>query len=138
MSLSLLSIFPVTLVLEESLENTRIQLEYEMELTVKHVRLATEKILASGLLKSSLWKESNEKGTVDENVVNYLRDISLYVQQRYQIVSNTHQELMETRKEILETILSYRRALKDIHSILIYKTAILSREILVSVVIILN
>lgn len=107
-----------------------------MESTVKHVRLATEKILASGLLNSS--SELNEKGSIDENVVNYLRDISLYVQQRYQIISNTCQGLMETRKDILETILSYRRALKDIHGILIYKTAILSREILVSVVIILN
>lgn len=115
----------VSLLLENSFDNTRLVLEYEQELSYNHVRNVTEKIL--GIAFAPVPMES-----LDESHVNYLKDISLFVHQRYQLISSILSKLMDQKVEIFETIRGFRKTLKDMHAILIYKTAINTREVYVS------
>lgn len=104
-------------------------LEYEQELSYAHVQEVTEKILSSGLLN---YPAMDIPDYVDLNQVNYLKDISVFVHQRYQIISSILSKLMDQKKEIFETINGHRKTLKDIHAILIYKTAVNTKDIYVS------
>lgn len=104
-------------------------LEYEQELSYAHVQEVTEKILSSGLLN---YPAMDIPDYVDLNQVNYLKDISVFVHQRYQIISSILSKLMDQKKEIFETINGQRKTLKDIHAILIYKTAVNTKDIYVS------
>lgn len=119
----------VSLLLEKSFDNTRVVLEYEQELSHSHGKNVTEKILATGLLNASAPSLLTE---LHENHVNYLKDISLFVQQRYQLISSILSKLIQQKAEIFETINGFRKTLKDMHAILIYKTAINTKDIYVS------
>lgn len=104
------------------MDNTRIMLEYEQEQNNSLVGEAEGKILG-------LPEDLND---FDDNVINYLRDISVFVHQRNYFVDIISMELMGSREEICDTIHGFRKAMKDIHAILIYKTAINSKDIFVS------
>lgn len=116
----------MTVLLENSFGNTRLVLEYEQEKSSDNVRDVTEKILTAGLLVS------NSSPSLDANHANYLKEISLFVHQKHQIISTILSKLIAQKVEIFETINGYRKTLKDMHAILIYKTAINTRDIYVS------
>lgn len=125
--------FSVTLLIERSFDNTRLMLEYEQETSYAHVKEVTEKILSSGLLN---YPAMDIPDCVDLNQFNILKDISVFVHQRYQITSSILSKLMDQKKEIFETINGHRKTLKDIHAILIYKTAVNTKDVYVSDVLI--
>lgn len=108
-------------------------LEYEQETSYAHLKEVTEKILSSGLLN---YPAMDIPDNVDLNQVNYLKEMSVFVHQRYQITSSILSKLMDQKEEIFETINGHRKTLKDIHDILIYKTAVKTKEIYVSDVLI--
>lgn len=116
----------MTLLLEKSFDNTRLVLEYEQEKSDDNVQDVTEKILSSGLLASI------PQPALDANHANYLKEISLFVHQSHQIISTILSKLMGQKVEMFETVNGYRKTLKDMHAILVYKTAINTRDIYVS------
>lgn len=119
----------MTLLIERSFDNTKLVLEYEKELSYNHIREVTEHITSSGLLTGSA-AHPNESDDLYQ--VNYLKDLSVFVHQRYELISSILSQLMNQKVDIFETIEGCRKKLKEIHAILIYKTAVNTKDIYVS------
>lgn len=111
--------------LENTFDNTRLLLEYEQEMSYQQVKSVTEKIHASRVLNSG-------GSDLDANQLSYLRDISLFVHQRYKMISSILKSLLDQKADIFDTINGYRKTLKEMHAILVYKTAINTRDVYVS------
>lgn len=119
-------IFPilsVTAVIEKSFDNTRLILEYEADQTKSLAKRITEKIRSNGNLEYS--------SENDEDLWNYLKDFSVFIHQKRSFLATILSSLMNQKMDIIDTINGYLKTMKEIHAMLIYKTAINSKDIFV-------
>lgn len=116
--------------IEKSFDNTRIILEYEAGQTKRLAKSVGEKILGSGALKSHPKNEHQEEQHQD--IWNYLKEISIFINQRSCFIGIILRSLMSQKLDITNTISGYLKTMKEIHAMLIYKTAINSKDIFVS------
>lgn len=106
-------------------------MEYEKEIYYKNINAINRKIVSYGFLNSTSDSISDD----DEAKLNYLKDISLFVHQRHDVISTILTLLIDQKVDIFETIVGFRKTLQDMHAILIYKTAINMKDIYVSMLI---
>lgn len=104
-------------------------LEYEQDQAKGLLKSVSEKILGSGILKLNQLNDPQR----EEEVWNYLKDISLFIHQRSCFITSILSSLLNQKMAIIDTINGYLKTMKEMHAMLIYKTAINSKDIFVRI-----